>query len=265
MHPNFMLKTSSSWFDCGVTHQIRHTLSLRVQVDLIVVLHIKSDTLYLYSKYGDVSLYQNVSDTSFPNHPAMIVKAKCARGNVSLCCLSKTHHHSLHLGSWIFFFLFFITSIKVTIRELVDVQICDQVSHHCNAMTLAIWRSTWGDEFSNMTIRTRFHPYYVTNYTFESWVNNLINLYPQPAMSSSCVSHFLKTVMGRTTSPRRRALLHKLRGSQFYCAIESPLDRFEHQDSCADRVINGATRAPSFMCRSSHQWSSQASRFSGMI
>ena len=190
MHPNFMLKTSSSWFDCGVTHQIRHTLSLRVQVDLIVVLHIRSDTLYLYSKYGDVSLYQNVSDTSFPNHPAMIVEAKCARGNVSLCCLSKTHHHSLHLGSWIFFFLFFITSIKVTIRELVDVQICDQVSHHCNAMTLAIWRSTWGDEFSNMTIRTRFHPYYVTNYTFESWVNNLINLYPQPAMSSSCVSHF---------------------------------------------------------------------------
>ena len=36
-----------------------------------------------------------------------------------------------------------------------------------------------------MTIRTRFHPYYVINYTFESWVNNLmiINLYPQPAMS----------------------------------------------------------------------------------
>ena len=88
------------------------------------------------------------------------------------------------------FSLFFITSIKVTIRELVDVQICDQVSLHCNATTLAIWRSTWGDEFSNMTIRTTFYPYYVTNYTFESWVNNLINLYPQPTMSSSCVSHF---------------------------------------------------------------------------
>ena len=28
MHPNFMLKSSSSWFDCGVTHQIWHTLSL---------------------------------------------------------------------------------------------------------------------------------------------------------------------------------------------------------------------------------------------
>ena len=94
------------------------------------------------------------------------------------------------ITSWKLDFLFFITSIKVTIRELVDVQICDQVSLHYNAMTLAIWRSTWGDEFSNMTIRTRFHPYYVTIYTFESWVNNLINLYPQPAMSSSCVSHF---------------------------------------------------------------------------
>ena len=67
MHPSFMLKSSLSWFD--------------------------------------VSLYQNVSDTSFPNHPGMIVEAKCARGNVSLCCLSKTHHHSLHLGSWIFLFL----------------------------------------------------------------------------------------------------------------------------------------------------------------
>ena len=106
MHPNFMLKTSSSWFDCGVTHQIRHTLSLRVQVDLIVVLHIRFDTLCLYAKYGDVSLCQNVSNTSCPNHPTMIVEAKCARGNVSLCCLSKTHHHSLHLGSWIFLFLF---------------------------------------------------------------------------------------------------------------------------------------------------------------
>ena len=47
------------------------------------------------------------------------------------------------LTSWkLDFSFFFITSIKVTIRELVDVHICDQVSLHCNAMTLAIWRST---------------------------------------------------------------------------------------------------------------------------
>ena len=36
----------------------------------------------------------------------------------------------------------YVHKYQVTFRELVDVQICDQVSHHCNAMTLAIWRST---------------------------------------------------------------------------------------------------------------------------
>ena len=198
MHPNFMLKTNSNCFDCGVTHQIRHTLSLRVQVDLIVVLHIKSDTLHLYSKYGDVLLYQTCL-TRLAQTNQLWLQWR----NVQ----ETTYHYVICsdapslLTSWKFFF----HKYQVTIRELVDVQICDQVSHHCNAMTLAIWRSTWGDEFSNMTIRTRFHPYYVTNCTFESWVNNLINLYPQPAMSSSCVSYFPWNLLvhgtGNATTP----------------------------------------------------------------
>ena len=179
----------------------------RVQVDLIVVLHIRFDTLYLY-EFKLIWLWCYTSDLThsiFTQNTGMCRCAKCVwhvlPKPTSYDCRSEmrkrqriimsfvqTYHHSLHLGSWIFLFPFH--KYQVNIRGLVDVQICGQVSHHCNAMTLAIWRSTWGDKFSNMAIRTRFHPYYVTNFTFEPWVNNLINLYPQPTMSSSCVSHF---------------------------------------------------------------------------
>ena len=67
MHPNFMLKTSSSWFDCGFTHQIRYTLSMQ------------TTGMCRYTK----------TCLSCPNHPVMIVEAKCARGNVLLCRLSR--------------------------------------------------------------------------------------------------------------------------------------------------------------------------------
>ena len=116
-----------------------------------------------------------MSDTSYPNYPVMIVEAKCARGDVLLCCLSRRvdTFYILRIG---------FLSIKITIRELVGVQVCDQVSHHCNGIGNLTFNLR-GRVFSNMTIRTKFHPYYITNYTFGSRVNDFIILYPQPAMS----------------------------------------------------------------------------------
>ena len=169
-----MLKTSSSWFDCGVTHQSRHTLSLREIRGCVVVPKCVWLVLPKPSNYDCRSEMRK-------------------RQRIIMSFAQETPSLLTSWNSWKLSFLFLFFSSQVSKWPFGNYWTFIFVikSHTiCNAMTLAIWRSTWADEFSNMTIRTRFHPYCVINYTFESWVNNLINLYPQSAMPSSCVSHF---------------------------------------------------------------------------
>ena len=104
------LKSSSSWFDCGVTHQIWHTISS-------------------FKIRGCVAVPKCVWHV-FPKSSSYDCRSEM-RQRQRIIIMFVQDAPSL-LASWKvdFSFSFFITSVEVTIRELVDVQVCDQVSHN---------------------------------------------------------------------------------------------------------------------------------------
>ena len=117
-------------------------------------------------------------------------------------------------------------------------------------------------EFSNMTIRTRFHPYYVTTYIRVMSQHSHKSLPSTNNVFELCFALPLKLLWARQLVRRSEHSCtscggHNLTVSSSHhwidssttipAPIEPSMEPLEHQVSCADRAMNGAPKHPDFL------------------